>query len=111
MHHGGRPVTVRALGRLENIIARNTKPPSEKVVVTLALGVIILVLLVLAVFTDLGKPPIPASAAGTAGSDAAGSGSAAVGRPRDTHVDGVLLRSPHAAPTARPAAAPSPAAR
>jgi len=94
------------LGRLENIIARNTKPPSEKVVVTLALGVIILVLLVLAVFTDLGKPPIPASA----GSDAAGSGSTAVDPPRGKHLDGVLLRTPHAAPAVHPATPPTPTA-
>jgi len=99
------------VGRLENIIARNTKPPSEKVVVTLALGVIILVLLVLAVFTDLGKPPIPASAGSAAGPDPAGSGSAAVDRPRDKHLDGVLLRSPHAAPAARAPVAPPPAPR
>ena len=46
------------MGRLENIIARNRgggRPP-ERIVVMIGIGVFILLILVLAVFTDLGVP-------------------------------------------------------
>jgi hypothetical protein len=47
------------VGRLENIIARNRRAgrPPERVVVMIGIGVFILLILVLAVFTDLGTPP------------------------------------------------------
>ena len=47
------------VGRLENIIARNRpgRRPQERVVVTMVVGAVILLILVLAVFTDLGRPP------------------------------------------------------
>jgi hypothetical protein len=83
------------MGRLENIIARNRGQgrPREKLMVSLVLGAIVLLLIVLAVFTDLGVPPGPAPA--SPGSAATGSGSAAAPvRHRDQRVDGVLLRAP-----------------
>lgn len=86
------------MGRLENIIARNQRPnrPRERLVVSLVFGGIVLLILVLMVFTDLGLPP---GAAG-AGSSAPGPVQAAP-RVRDgKHVDGVLLRRPAA--TVRP---------
>ena len=86
------------MGRLENIIARNQRPRGsrERVYVSIGFGVVILVILALMVFTDLGTPPIPA---GAARPPAAGSAPA----PRGQRVDGVLLRSPR---PARPAPAP-----
>jgi len=88
------------LSRLDNIIARNNARPSEKVLVTLVLSGIVLVLLVLAVFTDLGKPPVPARPPGSAiGSAAPGSAAPADPHPA-RHINGVLLRSP---PANRPA--------
>jgi hypothetical protein len=47
------------VGKLEDIIARNRRPnrPSEKLVVALVFGLIVLLIIVLAVFTDLGLPP------------------------------------------------------
>ena len=84
------------MGRLENIIARNQRPRGsrERVYVSIGFGVVILVILALMVFTDLGTPPIPAGHAAPA---AAGSSAPASHGKR---VDGVLLRSP---PPARPA--------
>jgi hypothetical protein len=88
------------LGRLENIIARNNKRPGEKIVVSLALGGILLVLILLAIFTDLGKPPVPVRPPGSAqGSGAPGAGSAAPVGPAQ-HVHGVLLRAPAHSKTA-----------
>jgi hypothetical protein len=83
------------VGRLENIIARNQRPRGsrERIAVSIGFGVAILVILALMVFTDLGTPPVPRSAAPRA--PAAGSDH------RGQRVDGVLLRSP--APPARPA--------
>ena len=48
------------MSRLDNIISRN-KPsrPKEKTVVSLVIGFAILLILALAVFTDLGRPPVP----------------------------------------------------
>jgi hypothetical protein len=65
------------VGRLENIIARNRRGgrPSEKTLVGAAIGVFILIILGMMVFTDLGKPPAPPQ-----------------GPP---HVDGVMLGAPH----------------
>ena len=84
------------MGRLENIIARNRRQgrPREKLMASLVLGAIVLLLIVLAVFTDLGLPPgvAPADRGSAA---AAGSGSAAAPVPRPSQrVDGVLLRAP-----------------
>lgn len=46
------------MGRLENIIARNRRAgrPPERVVVMIGIGLFVLLILVLAVFTDLGVP-------------------------------------------------------
>lgn len=88
------------MGRLDNIIERNNARPSEKVMVTLVLSGIVLVLLLLAVFTDLGMPPVPAQPPGrAAGSGAAGAPAEPPPGPAN-HVHGVLLRSP---PANRPA--------
>ena len=47
------------MGRLENIIARNQRPnrPRERLVVSLSFGAIVLLILALMLFTDLGLPP------------------------------------------------------
>ncbi len=84
------------MGRLENIIARNRRPnrPRERLVVSLAFGAIVLLILALMVFTDLGLPPEPPRA----GEPPAGP--AAPGH-RGKHVDGVLLRTPPARPAQR----------
>lgn len=65
------------MGRLENIIARNRRGgrPSEKTLASAVIGVFILIILGLMVFTDLGKPRAPPQ-----------------GPP---HVDGVMLGAPH----------------
>lgn len=86
------------MGRLENIIARNQRPRGsrERIAVSIGFGVAILVILALMVFTDLGTPPVPASAAHRpAATPGAGSDH------RGQRVDGVLLRSPAA--STRPA--------
>jgi hypothetical protein len=59
---------------------------------SLVLGAIVLLLILLTVFTDLGLPP--GAAPSDRGSAATGSGSAAAPDPdRGTRVDGVLLRA------------------
>ena len=81
------------MGRLENIIARNQgrNRPRERLVVSLVFGAIVLLILGLMVFTDLGLPP-GAPHEGQAAPVRTGP------RPRDgKHVDGVLLRAPGAA--------------
>jgi hypothetical protein len=85
-------VRMEAVGRLENIIARNQRPRGsrERIYVSIGFGVTILVILALMVFTDLGMPPVPAGAARPPAA-----GSAAHGQ----RVDGVLLRSPGPRPT------------
>jgi hypothetical protein len=86
------------MGRLENIIARNQRPnrPRERLVVSLVFGGIVLLILALMVFTDLGLPP-GAPTSGTAAP------AAAAPRARDgKHVDGVFLRRPAAQAPARP---------
>jgi hypothetical protein len=67
------------VGRLENIVARNQGKgrSREKVVFQIGLAAIVLVLILLAVFTDLGRPPVP---------------------PRSQRVDDVLLRAPRPRP-------------
>jgi hypothetical protein len=79
------------VGRLENIIARNRRDgrPRERVVVSLLFGGIVLLILGLMVFTDLGKPPEPPR------DDATAPATAPAGK-RGPHVDGVLLRRSHA---------------
>ena len=64
------------MGRLENIIARNQrgKRPRERMVVMIGLGVFLLIVLGLIVFTDLGLPPSPTPPS------------------HDHHVDDVLIR-------------------
>lgn len=84
---------VGAVGRLENIIARNQRPNQlrERVAVSLGFGAIVLLILALMVFTDLGKPPEdPAAPAAT--------------RPveRDKRVDGVKLWRVPAKPATQP---------
>jgi hypothetical protein len=79
------------MGRLENIVARNRGQgrPREKLMASLVLGAIVLLLIALTVFTDLGMPPRPAAV----DRGSAGSGAAATPAPqRPPHVDGVLLR-------------------
>ena len=82
------------MGRLENIIARNQRPnrPRERLVVSLTFGAIVLLILGLMIFTDLGLPPHASDAMRAAPAPTAP-------RPREgKHVDGVfLLRTPGAA--------------
>ena len=88
------------MGRLENIIARNRRPNQmrERVVVSLVFGAIVLLILGLTVFTDLGIPPntdsaTRASPTGSAPADeAATRGSAAP--ERDKRVRDVKLWRP-----------------
>lgn len=86
------------MGRLENIIARNQRPnrPRERLVVSLSFGAIVLLILGLMVFTDLGLPPGAPQAAPAPAAPRAHSG---------RHLNGVLLRAPTA-----PAAPAAPAA-
>jgi len=110
------------VGRLDNILARNRRPNRlhERLIVSLVMGVIVILILALAVFTDLGLPPEardargqPGEAAGQAGGQEGGQegrqtggqdGSGAHGTPgapaagRGKRVDGVLLRVPPAKP-------------
>lgn len=81
------------MGRLEDIIARNQRPNQmrERLVVSLAFGAILLLILGLMVFTDLGRPPDPRSRAPAP----------AVPERGGKRVDGVLLQKPAAAPPAR----------
>jgi hypothetical protein len=84
------------VGKLEDIIARNRQPnrPSEKLVVALVFGLIVLLIIVLAVFTDLGLPPDDDRVI-----------RAAPAAPRDRkRVDGVLLLRSAPAPAATPPA-------
>jgi hypothetical protein len=97
------------VGRLDNIIARNRRPNRlhERVIVSMVMGLIVLVIIALAVFTDLGLPP-DADDARARPSEPGGpgrqAGSGAHGTPgaraadRGKRVDGVLLRVPPAKP-------------
>ena len=89
------------MGRLENIIARNRRPNQlrERVIVSLVFGVVVLLIIALAVFTDLGLPPEMRGVRGARGTPAAPE-SAGERADHGKRVDGVLLR---AAPKARPA--------
>jgi hypothetical protein len=89
------------VGRLENIIARNRRDgrPRERVVVSLIFGGIVLLILGLMVFTDLGASPQPAQPA-----DPGSAASAPVPARHEKHVDGVLLRKPPARRPPQPAA-------
>jgi hypothetical protein len=86
------------VGRLDNIIARNQRPNQlrERMAVSLGFGAIVLLILALMVFTDLGKSP-----------DAPDEDAApAAARPvnHDKRVEGVMLRrQPAATPAATPA--------
>jgi hypothetical protein len=90
------------MGRLENIIARNQRPnrPRERLVVSLAFSAIVLLILALMVFTDLGLPPDAPAAGDTPsarpGAPAGPAGPARNDGRRGKHVDGVLLWRPHA---------------
>jgi hypothetical protein len=86
------------VGRLENIIARNQRPnrPRERLVVSLLFGGIVLLILGLMVFTDLGLPPDAPKAGQAVPAHAAPP--ARTGK----HVDGVLLRRHAAAPQPHP---------
>jgi hypothetical protein len=98
------------VSRLDNIIARNRRPNRlhERLIVSLVLGAIVIVILALAVFTDLGLPPEARDARGrpgepggqAAGQDRAGAHGTpgAPAAARDKRVDGVLLRVPPAKP-------------
>ncbi|CAN5876085.1 hypothetical protein BH11MYX3_BH11MYX3_25550 [soil metagenome] len=70
------------MGRLEDIIERNRNPKAnrERLTVGIGMGVFILIILGLMVFTDLGKRPAPVAPDGSAS--------------RDHHVDDVPMRSP-----------------
>ncbi len=94
------------MSRLDNIIARNQRPNRlhERLIVSLVMGVIIILILALAVFTDLGVPPEARDAGGRTGEPGGQAGSGAHGTPgapaadRGKRVDGVLLRVPPAKP-------------
>ena len=84
------------MGRLDNIVARNRRPNrlQERVIVSTLFGLIVLLVIGLAVFTDLGRPPDAR--------DAPDGPSV----PDHTRVNRVLLRKPPANPA--PAPAPTP---
>jgi hypothetical protein len=89
------------VGRLDNIVARNRRPNrlQERVIVSTLFGLIVLLVIALAVFTDLGRPPEARDdpdAAPTAGAV-----------PDHARVDRVLLRKQPAKPAAAPAPAPT----
>jgi len=98
------------VGRLDNIIARNRHPNRSRgrLMGLLAIGAILLVLLVLAVVTDLGIPPAPAPRRGGVAPEHTTPSPA-------KRVDGVLLRSParpvpvQSEPVQPPAVQPAPA--
>src|SRR5262245_51796413 len=76
------------VGRLENIIARNRRPKRmpERVIASMVMGAIVLLIILLAVFTDLGVPP----GAGDTRSGPGGQPPAATPRPADgKRVDGI----------------------
>lgn len=81
------------MGRLENIVARNRRPSrmNERLIVSMVIGAIVLLIIALAVFTDLGMPPEAREAGDPPAPAAAGHGK---------RVDGILLRTPPAKPAA-----------
>ena len=107
------PVRVMVVGRLDNIIARNRRPArlQERVIVSMLMGAIVLLVILLAVFTDLGLPPDaheirrahqPAAAPSSPTVvDPAGAAPAEQSAPGSQHtrrVNGILLRTPPAKP-------------
>ena len=101
------------MGRLDNIIARNRRPArlQERVIVSMLMGAIVLLVILLAVFTDLGLPPDareirrahqPAAAPsspGVADPPAAAPAEPSAGSQAHTRrVNGILLRTPPAKP-------------
>ena len=66
------------MDRLENIVARNTRPPwyQNKVTRALIIAAMVIICFVLLAFTDLGKPKVDPKPP----------------KQPATHVDGVLLR-------------------
>jgi len=78
------------MGRLENIVARNRRPSrmNERLIVSTVIGAIVLLIIALAVFTDLGRPP----EARDARDAPAPLAPAAPGHGK--RVDGILLRTP-----------------
>lgn len=104
------------MGKLENIIARNQAPKRmpEKVLVSMFIGIVVLLILALAVFTDLGMPPgyvERGSGAAPGSGDHAGSSET---RAPGKRVDGVRLgasprrAAPPSSPTAQPASSTTP---
>jgi len=101
------------VGRLDNIISRNRRPNRlhERLLVSLVLGAIVLLIIALAVFTDLGLPPEARDARGARGRSsepgeqgAPGAHATTPAAPAADHgkrVDGVLLRVPPAKPAQR----------
>jgi hypothetical protein len=87
------------VGRLEKIIARNRRPNrlQERVIVSMLMGVIVLLVIGLAVFTDLGLPP-EARDARDARKPAAAPAPAQAAPGHGRRVDGILLRTPPAKP-------------
>lgn len=83
------------MGRLDNIIARNRRPNrlQERVIVSTLLGLVVLLIIGLTVFTDFGLPPearnAPAAPAAVPAAPAAGHGK---------RVNGILLGTPHGKP-------------
>lgn len=81
------------MGRLEQIIARNKHPKrfGERLTVGIGLGLFVLLIIVLMVFTDLGlRPDDPARTAPAAGPPATGPAAG------DHRVDDVKLYAPPA---------------
>jgi hypothetical protein len=94
------------VGRLDNIIARNRRPNRlhERLIVSLVMGAIVLLIIALAVFTDLGLPPDADDARARQGEPAGAGPHGTPGAPaadRGKRVDGVLLRVPPAKPARR----------
>jgi hypothetical protein len=93
------------VGRLDNIIARNRRPNrlQERVIVSTVLGAIVLLIIALAVFTDLGLPPDAGHARDApAVREAPAAPSPAPPRQVDgKRVDGILLRRAPAAASQR----------
>jgi len=86
------------VGRLDNIVARNRRPSGlqERVIVSTVFGLIVLLVIALAVFTDLGLPPEARDAPAARPARAA---------PDRTHrVDGIRLWKQPVKPPAAPAA-------
>lgn len=77
------------MGRLENIVARNRRPPrmQERLIVSTVISGIVLLIIALAVFTNLGAPPPPRDAPAAPAPGGHGK-----------RVDGVLLRTPPTRP-------------